>query len=341
MPVWAQSHSFTIRKMNQNNLENTPTAGLSPEEKSRVQALRATFVTRVLSVTTNVMDIKTHLSKAFPDTAGDLGATLDQLDDLKRCLDSFRPLNPSQLENLQRAWDTEYTYESNRIEGNTLTLQETHMVIAKGMTIKGKTLDEHLEARNHQAAIGYIRELSAQDATLTESLVNHIHSIVLGGIRPLDAGVYRKLQVGITGARHVPPPPYLVARQMEEVFHFYDENATTLHPVVLAADMHEKIVTVHPWIDGNGRTSRLVMNLILLQHGFPIARISGDDESRLTYYAALEQAQVDGKADPFRSLVAEYVKFGFFDYLSAVVVNSGEEMETVGGYFYERMAPSL
>lgn len=327
--------------MNPNHSENLPAAEQSPEEKSRVQALRATFVARVLSVTTHAMDIKILLTKAFPDTTGDLRTTLDQLDDLKRCLDSFRPLNPSQLENLQRAWDTEYTYESNRIEGNTLTLQETHMVIAKGMTIKGKTLDEHLEARNHQIAIGYIRELAAQDASLSESLVNHVHAIVLGGIRPLDAGVYRKLQVEITGARHVPPPPYLVAKQMEEAFHFYNENATTLHPVVLAADMHEKIVTVHPWIDGNGRTSRLVMNLILLQHGFPIARISGDDDARLAYYSALEQAQVEGNAEPFRRLVADYVKRGFFDYLSAVVVNSGEEMETAGGYFYERIAPYL
>lgn len=325
--------------------EQHPAAILSPEDKSHVQALRQVFVERVLSVTQNTMDMKKLLARAFPDVShevnGDLRAALDQLDDLKRCLDSFRPLNPAQLENLQRTWDTEYTYESNRIEGNTLTLQETHMVVAKGMTIKGKSLDEHLEARNHQAAIGYIRELAGQEVVLNERLVNHIHAIVLGGIRPLDAGVYRQVQVEITGARHVPPPPYLVAKRMEDVFHFYDEYATAFHPALLAADMHEKIVTVHPWVDGNGRTSRLVMNLILLQHGYPIARISGDDEARLAYYAALEQAQVDGNIEPFRQLVVDYIKQSFFDYLAAVVVNAGEEMKTKGAYFYERIAPYM
>ncbi len=223
-------------------------------KKKRTDEIRSLFVEKYLLIMENIMDVQNILIQAFPETA-DMPAALQQLDDLKRCLDSFRPLNQGQLENLQEAYDTEYTYESNRIEGNTLTLQETYLVIAKGMTINGKSLDEHLEARNHKEAINYIRDIVQQNIPLTESLVNSIHSIILGGIRPRDAGHYRSVPVMISNAKHVPPQPYIVPKQMEDIFFWYGENADKLHPVQLAAEMHERIVTVHPWIDGNGRTS--------------------------------------------------------------------------------------
>ncbi|MDR0274226.1 MAG: Fic family protein [Burkholderiaceae bacterium] len=283
------------------------------------------------------MELLAALERVFPKCDA-LPQALSQLDDLKQCLDSFRPLNPAQLARLLETWDTEYTYESNRIEGNTLTLQETYLVIAKGMTIKGKKLDEHLEARNHQEAIHYIRELAEKSTALNEYLLNSIHNIVLGGIRPREAGIYRQQDVTIAGARHVPPQTWMVKKLMEDIFLWYGEHKDSLHPVLLAADMHEKIVSVHPWIDGNGRTSRLVMNLILMQHGFPIARIAGDDQARLAYYNALEQAQTQDNPAPFRLLVAAYVRQSLFDFLAMVSGNTSADAQGKGGYFFARMA---
>ena len=317
--------------------DSFPPGGGDSHDRSRVEALRQVFFDRVLSRISSPMDLLETLNRVFPAPAG-LQEALDQLDELKRCLDSFRPLNPDQLARLLEAWDTQYTYESNRIEGNTLTLQETHLVIAKGMTIKGKKLDEHLEARNHQEAIHYIRELASRDTVLSEYLLNSIHNLVLGGIRPHDAGVYRKQDVTITGARHIPPQTYMVKKLMEDIFLWYTDQVGKLHPVLLAADMHERVVGVHPWIDGNGRTSRLLMNLILMQHGFPIARIAGDDDARLAYYNALEQAQVEGDSEPFRRLVASYVRQSLFEFLAMVSGDMSEEAKGKGGYFFQRMA---
>lgn len=310
------------------------------DKENETDKIRSIFVDKYLLVMNNIMDLKNILIKAFPETE-DVTTSLQQLDDLKKCLDSFRPLNKEQLENLQEAYDTEYTYESNRIEGNTLTLQETYLVIAKGMTISGKSLDEHLEARNHKEAINYIRDIVQQNSSLTESLLNSIHNIILGGIKPRDAGRYRSVPVMISNAKHVPPQPYLVPKKMEDILFWYNQNKDTLHPVQLASDMHEKIVTVHPWIDGNGRTSRLVMNLILLQHGYPIARISGDNDSRYAYYQALEQAQDSLDIDPFYKLISGYVKASFFEYLIMVSGSMDGSHEGKGEYFYERIASYL
>lgn len=299
--------------------------------------MRQAFFARVRSTIKSPMELIPSLEKTFP-VCDTLSEALAQLDDLKKCLDSFRPLNADQLTNLLEAWDTEYTYESNRIEGNTLTLQETHLVISKGMTIKGKKLDEHLEARNHQEAIYYVRELAEKNTILSEYLVNSVHNIILGGIRPRDAGIYRKQDVVITGAKHTPPQAYRVKRLMEDIFNWYNENKDALHPVLLAADLHEKIVTVHPWIDGNGRTCRLVMNLILMQYGFPIARIAGDDDSRLEYYNALEVAQTVNDNTNFRKLIVSYVRKSLFEFLAMVSGGTDEESKGKGAYFFERMA---
>lgn len=305
----------------------------TPQNHNETSSLREAFFERVTRVISSYKEVVPLLEKVFPpcDT---LPKTLQQLDELKLCLDSFRPLNTEQVSRLQEAWDTEYTYESNRIEGNTLTLQETHMVISQGMTIKGKSLDEHLEARNHQEAIHYIRDLASKNTLLSEYLVNSIHSLVLGGIKPHDAGKYRTGGVLITGSKHVPPQAYIVPKKMEEVFQWYQEQKDHLHPVLLASEMHRKIVTVHPWIDGNGRTSRLVMNLVLLQKGFPIARISGDDEARLAYYEALETAQVANDSSTFHMLVASYVKKSFLEFLAILSGDMSDEGKEKGEYFF-------
>ena len=263
----------------------------------------------------------------------------DRLDDLKRCLDSFRPLNAAQLERLQAAWDTEYTYESNRIEGNTLTLSETSLVINDGITVAGKTINEHLEAINHKEAVGYLRGLVSGEQDVSEWTIKCLHELILKNSKDHDdRGRYRSVPVGITGTTYVPPQPWQVPKLMEELIQHYEAKKTQLHPVELAADIHAELVGIHPFIDGNGRTSRLVMNLILLRAGFPIANISGDRATRLDYYNTLNASHIDHHDEPFRILVAKYVRDGLFRYLAMVSGNAGQDAEGKGGYFYERMA---
>lgn len=228
-----------------------------------------------------------------------------ELDQLKEKLNHLRQ---NQSEKVAKAFEIEYTYESNKIEGNTLTLQETALVIEKGLTIGGKSLNEHLEAVNHSQAIDFIKEIAKDSEPITEHNLLQIHSLILQGIDNSNAGKYRNVQVLISGAKHVPPQPYLVAKQMEDLFFWYNENKDKLHPVELSAEMHERLVTIHPFIDGNGRTSRLLMNLILLQNGFPIAILKGDAENRLKYYSALESAQTENDKKPFLNLIAENVR---------------------------------
>lgn len=206
------------------------------------------------------------------------------------------------------AFELEYTYESNRIEGNTLTLQETALVVEKGLTIGGKPLADHLEAINHTHALEYVKDLAFGQEPFNETVLLNIHRLVLQSIDNANAGRYRDIPVMISGAKHLPPQPYLVPKQMEDYFLWEQQNREHLHPVLLAAELHERLVTIHPFIDGNGRTARLVMNLTLLWHGYPIAILKGDAESRLKYYAALEAAQVEGNKTPFLELIADNVK---------------------------------
>jgi Fic family protein len=227
------------------------------------------------------------------------------LDQLKEKLNHLRQ---NHSDKVAKAFDIEYTYESNKIEGNTLTLQETTLVIEKGLTIGGKSLNEHLEAINHQHAIEYIKELANDKQTISERDLLQIHQLILQSIDNQNAGKYRNVQVLISGAKHIPPQPFIVPKQMEDLFIWYNENKDQLHPIELSAEMHERLVTIHPFIDGNGRTSRLLMNLILLQNGFPIAILKGDTESRLRYYSALETSQTEDNKQPFIDLITENVK---------------------------------
>jgi len=231
--------------------------------------------------------------------------TYQEINILKNRLNEYRKTEHPKV---AKALEIEYTYESNKIEGNTLTLQETALVIEKGITVGGKTLNEHLEAINHTQAIDYIKELAKDKNNISERDLLQIHSLILQGIDKPNAGVYRSVQVLISGAKHIPPQPLLIPQQMKDLFLWYNENKNKLHPVELSAEMHIRLVTIHPFVDGNGRTSRLLMNLILLQNGYPIAILKGDSESRLSYYNALETAQVQGDKKIFIDLIANTVK---------------------------------
>lgn len=238
---------------------------------------------------------------------------IKEIDSLKNELHQFRKYDSFRV---TQALELEYTFESNKIEGNTLTLKETDLIVNEGLTISGKSMREHLEAINHQEAIAYIKELTDKNPTINEREILCIHNLILRGIYPEDAGKYRKVQVMIKGSSHMPPQPFLVAKEMEELFIWYQTNKNNLHPVILAAEMHERLVTIHPFIDGNGRTSRLLMNLILLQHGYVIANIKGTNESRMQYYNALEACQVENNKENFLLFIAQTEKECLERYLS-------------------------
>lgn len=236
---------------------------------------------------------------------------IDRIDAMKARLDACRPLTGEQV---QLALDIEYTYESNRIEGNTLTLRETDLVINKGLTVAGKSMREHMEAINHYEAILYIRDLAARQINLDEREIRNIHALVLRGIDRDNAGKYRSVPVLISGSRHTPPQPWQVPKLMEAFGLWLASEAPSLHPVLRAAEAHERLVTIHPFIDGNGRTARLVMNLILLREGYPIANIPGDTDSRIAYYSALEKSNLESDKGDFLKLIARQV------------LHSGEEL---------------
>ena len=283
-----------------------------------------------------------RLADAFaipPDLQGLYG----QLAELKGFLDDFRPFDVYQIEKLHEAFDTEYTYHSNKIEGNTLTLRETDLVINKGITIGGKTVREHLEAVNHAEAVKLIRELAGRDADISERTVLDLHALVMLGIDRAFAGRYREEPVRIVGSQHVPPNYLKVPALMAELYAFYDASKVAMHPVQLAAEMHEKLVTIHPFRDGNGRTARLLMNLILLRNGYPVTVISGDRPERQRYYDVLEAAQITQPADntAFQRFVAETVRGWLIRYLEMVTVNGGDRNTGKGAVFLKAIEPYL
>jgi Fic family protein len=232
-----------------------------------------------------------------------LESLLVTLSELQQQWQAQKPLEASQLQKLQTYFNLAYTYESNRIEGNTLSLQETNLVVNEGITVGGKTLQEHLEVINHQEAIHFIEQLVVNLQTFNKSVLLQLHRLILMGIDTKNAGVYRTVEVRITASKHVPHTPLLLNDLMDGYFEFYELNKRTMHPVLLAAEMHKRLVTIHPFIDGNGRTARLVMNLILLQNGYTLVNIKGNLKNRLKYYQALEQVQLNHEHTEFYKLI--------------------------------------
>jgi Fic family protein len=239
-----------------------------------------------------------------------------KIDSLKAELSALRPLPHAALRKIEDAMRIEYTYDSNRIEGNTLTLQETALVVNEGVTISGKSMREHLEAINHAEAVDFIRDIAAGTAPITESVIRDIHAIVLRGIDRDNAGRYRTVPVMISGSMFTPPQPWLIAPQMEEFISEYRRlEASGAHPVLVASYLHNELVRIHPFIDGNGRTSRLLMNLYLLRHGFPIVSLKGDNDSKVLYYKSLEKSHTTGSRDDFNEFVATAVSSTLSRYL--------------------------
>jgi Fic family protein len=200
-------------------------------------------------------------------------------------LAALRPLSPESVGSLAAAWDVRMVYESNSIEGNSLTLRETELVLSKGVTVSGKPFKDHLEAVNLSMAWEQVKSLAAPDAVLTERDLLDLHRIVLTRVEDRFAGFYRTGAVRIAGSNHIPPNPVKVPDLMDDLF---TEIQTITDPVERAAKLHHGIARIHPFADGNGRTARLAMNFVLLAAGYP--PISIPTELRQAYYNALEAA---------------------------------------------------
>ena len=226
---------------------------------------------------------------------------LAQIDRKKAELDSRRPLTAGEVARLNEEFIVEYTYNSNAIEGNTLTLRETDLVL-RGLTIDRKPLKDHMEAVGHKEAFDFVSELVKDNVPISESIIKQIHYLVLADKRE-DRGVYRKVPVSIMGAQHEPVQPYLIELKMEQLL--YDFAASTEHIVTKLARFHIEFEGIHPFIDGNGRTGRLLVNLELMKSGFPPIDIKFTD--RIAYYNAFDEYYVKHNLSLMENLFAGYI----------------------------------
>ena len=226
---------------------------------------------------------------------------LSQIDRKKVELDSRRPLTAGEVARLNEEFIVEYTYNSNAIEGNTLTLRETDLVL-RGLTIDRKPLKDHMEAVGHKEAFDFVSELVKDNIPISEGIIKQIHCLVLADKRE-DRGVYRRVPVRIMGAQHEPVQPYLIGPKMEQLL--YDFAASTEHIVTKLARFHIEFEGIHPFIDGNGRTGRLLVNLELMKSGFPPIDIKFTD--RIAYYNAFDEYYVKHNLSLMENLFAGYI----------------------------------
>ena len=239
-----------------------------------------------------------------------LQEALRHVDTLRAELAALRPLNAGELARLREQFAIENTYDSNAIEGNTLTLRETALILQEGVTIAEKPLKDHLEAIGHRDAFRYVVALADKESPLTERVIKDIHTLVLMNDAE-NKGAYRRLPVRIVGAAHTPPQPYLVPVQMERLLADYENMRGKLHILEAAALFHLRFEGIHPFIDGNGRTGRLLLNLELMKAGLLPVNVKYADRRR--YYACF-----DGTADMLAAMIAEYEREELARYIAAV-----------------------
>jgi len=232
----------------------------------------------------------------------------------KKALDNLRPLPPQLVKKLWEQMQIEFTYNSNAIEGNTLSLRETQLVIQEGITVHGKSLREHLEARNHPDAINYIEKLAQERKPIKQDDILKVHELLMHGIDDQNAGKYRTGQVRIAGATFMPPPAGKIQQMINELLQALNQNPDELRPIELAAFFHHKLVYIHPFLDGNGRTARLLMNVMLMRSGYPFTVLLKVDRPK--YLRALSEAD-NGNLIPFANFIANCVERSLDIYLLA------------------------
>lgn len=240
---------------------------------------------------------------------------LARIEKKKSMLDAMRPLPPAELLRLREQIDIEWIYNSNAIEGSTLTLRETQLILETGVTIGGKSLREHFEVINHREVIRYVEGLVSDNTPISAFHVRQMHKLVLTKIDDENAGQYRKTPVRIVGAQHVPPEPWEIPSLMQEWEQWTVAAEREHHPVAAAAMAHHRLAAIHPFIDGNGRTARLVMNLLLMRMGYPPTVIM--KANRRGYYNALASSD-NGKHAPLVNMVARALERSLTLYLEAL-----------------------
>ena len=236
-----------------------------------------------------------------------------KVDALKAELDAKRPMTAGEAERLREQFMVDFTYNSNAIEGNTLTLQETAMVLG-GMTVDQKPLKDHLEAVGHRDAFLYVEDI-AKNQKISESVIKNIHSLVLMN-RPDDKGRYRKIPVMIMGAYTQPVQPYMIEPKITELLRENEKRKKKLHPIERIARFHLEFEGIHPFVDGNGRCGRLLLNLDLIQNGYPAINVKFTDRKK--YYDAFDEFYRRHSAEPMIQLVAEYVAERIAQYLEVL-----------------------
>lgn len=243
-----------------------------------------------------------------------LQSKLDSAAKLKAQLDALRPLPEHSVASLHDKIALEWTYHSNAIEGNTLTLRETKVVL-EGITVGGKSMREHFEAINHRDAIFFVEAIVSSNEPLSERHIKDIHALVLRGVDSDEAGRYRRENVVISGASTTPPDFLHLPEQMQGLQDWY-AGSTGMNPIARSAELHARFVEIHPFVDGNGRTGRLLQNLELMKSGYPPAVIRKED--RLRYYDALDAACVTRDFNDITELVAEAVSRSLGTYLEVL-----------------------
>ena len=229
-------------------------------------------------------------------------------------LSEMRPLTQGEVERLAEEFMIDFTYNSNAIEGNTLTLKETALAL-EGMTIDQKPLKDHLEAVGHRDAFLYVQDVAKQELPLSETVIKNIHALVLMN-RPDDKGVYRRIPVRIMGAYTEPAQPYMIEPKMTELLSSNEERKSTMTDIERIALFHLEFEGIHPFIDGNGRTGRLILNLDLIRNGYPPINVKFTDRKR--YYDAFDAFYKDNDATPMTELIAEYIDLRFDDYFAVL-----------------------
>ena len=231
---------------------------------------------------------------------------LSIIEEKKKELDNRRPLTEGEVQRLMEEFIVEFTYNSNAIEGNTLTLRETDLVL-RGLTIDKKPLKDHMEAVGHKEAFNHVLSLVKDNAAISESIIKQIHYLVLADKKD-DRGIYRRVPVRIMGAKHTPAQPYMIEPKMQQLLHWY--NNSDGHIIQRLARFHMEFEQIHPFIDGNGRTGRLLVNLELMKAGYPPIDIKFTD--RLSYYNAFDEKN----SSAMEKLFAKYVNERLDSYLS-------------------------
>ena len=212
-------------------------------------------------------------------------------------------LNPLLIKQLKMDLNIKWTYNSTGIEGNTFTLNQTRVLLADGITIGGKKIADHLEIIGHSKAIEYLEDIINNEVELTEREIKNLHSLVTKDVEGVNSGAYRNVDVHINGSKHTPPSNVIVFEKMQQLMLWYNNEGKNYHPIEKAAILHGKFVTIHPFIDGNGRTARLLLNFELMKNNYPPIII--EVEERDKYFDALEAGNVSDDWDLFTEFIKE------------------------------------